>query len=418
MMWKLLCFLGIPVFLAYYYRVQVPEEHVLSDDTGWYVTKQIVTLLFGGMFFISDNFGKDTWLTGFRTMVGNRPKELVWWQEDPMERPGIKRSVIEPAEADGKWYVVRFLPEKLEGKGPQKTLFYYHGGGMASGSPDMGGASFAAMKLGVQVFGIGYRLAPEHPFPAGLDDCVAGTKYMLRNRDEFQIGDYGLFGDSAGGYLATVIPMSIDFETEFGDKPKVSAPVVPMYQMLRFDTPSYQSVPNYIDLPRRWMMEFWVAYTGSPMYSCCTNNRLKDTRHWSESLLADKEFTSRADPLIWTDVDPATYERNEPKHDPNDFVGHVEKFIRNPLFNPGLADDDHLRMTCRNVEKMIIIVGEFCSLRDDGVMMAKRMAKAGCDNVELKVMDKVSHLFFHDSANALTDGYANAIEEVLKAMTF
>jgi acetyl esterase/lipase len=68
-------------------------------------------------------------------------------------------------------------------------LLYIHGGGMVVGSPQSEalGAAQLARELGVLVASPDYRLAPEHPFPAALDDCMATLYWMRDNADELGI---------------------------------------------------------------------------------------------------------------------------------------------------------------------------------------------------------------------------------------
>ena len=78
------------------------------------------------------------------------------------------------------------------------TILYLHGGGYCVGSPRTHRAltSRLARAAGFPVFAAEYRLAPEHPFPAALDDTVAACRSLM------QSGPVVIAGDSAGGGLA------------------------------------------------------------------------------------------------------------------------------------------------------------------------------------------------------------------------
>ena len=85
---------------------------------------------------------------------------------------------------------------------PRGTYVHFHGGAMMLGSPrmnDVGNAEIAKT-LGVDVVSVDYRLAPEYPFPAGSDDCLAVTKAVLDSTD----GPVVVVGESAGGYYAAM----------------------------------------------------------------------------------------------------------------------------------------------------------------------------------------------------------------------
>jgi acetyl esterase/lipase len=83
---------------------------------------------------------------------------------------------------------------------------YFHGGGMVAGSIET--HDFIARALchygSCRVVSVDYRLAPEHPFPAALEDAAAAANYMAEHAAEFGIdaARLGVSGDSAGGTLA------------------------------------------------------------------------------------------------------------------------------------------------------------------------------------------------------------------------
>lgn len=80
------------------------------------------------------------------------------------------------------------------------TVVHFHGGGFRQGCPEMGGpfAAMLASRCDVEVILPAYRLAPEHPFPAALNDGMAVIRARAGDSDEPLI----LSGDSAGGGLA------------------------------------------------------------------------------------------------------------------------------------------------------------------------------------------------------------------------
>jgi acetyl esterase/lipase len=88
-------------------------------------------------------------------------------------------------------------------------VLYIHGGGMVVGSPqsEIRGAAALARGLGALVASPDYRLAPEHPFPAALDDCMATLYWMLDNADELGIDPnrIAVTGSSAGGGLSAAV---------------------------------------------------------------------------------------------------------------------------------------------------------------------------------------------------------------------
>jgi acetyl esterase len=120
-------------------------------------------------------------------------------------RPVSAREVSIPAthgEIPATLYTPAEVPE------PSGLLVYYHGGGFSVGSRISHGpvARFMAHHAGVRVLSVEYRRAPEHPFPAAVEDAITAFEYAHRQAadlgadpDRIAVG-----GDSAGGNLAAV----------------------------------------------------------------------------------------------------------------------------------------------------------------------------------------------------------------------
>lgn len=106
---------------------------------------------------------------------------------------------------------VRIYTSKSEGKEEKPIFYYIHGGGFVAGSPDVVEEMCKMMveKTGCVSVTLDYRLAPEHPYPAGFDDCYDVLIWIYKNATKFG-GDpekICISGDSAGGNLATVCAM-------------------------------------------------------------------------------------------------------------------------------------------------------------------------------------------------------------------
>ncbi|WNV90413.1 alpha/beta hydrolase [Umezawaea sp. Da 62-37] len=87
------------------------------------------------------------------------------------------------------------------------AFYYIHGGGMVMGSnrgPDSAKTFELAAELGLTVVSVDYRLAPEHPHPAPVEDCYAGLQWTAKNADELGVDPDRVVvaGASAGGGLA------------------------------------------------------------------------------------------------------------------------------------------------------------------------------------------------------------------------
>jgi acetyl esterase len=89
------------------------------------------------------------------------------------------------------------------------ALVWFHGGGFVVGSISSheGICRELARRAKVTVISVDYRLAPEHPFPAGTEDAIASTRWVLQNASVLGIdaGAVAVGGDSAGGNLSAVV---------------------------------------------------------------------------------------------------------------------------------------------------------------------------------------------------------------------
>jgi len=94
---------------------------------------------------------------------------------------------------------------------PLPGLLWFHGGGWAVGSLDSHDpiCRHLALTTPCRVLSVDYRLAPEHPFPAAVDDCWAAVEWAAREANELGIDPARLAvgGDSAGGNLAAVVAL-------------------------------------------------------------------------------------------------------------------------------------------------------------------------------------------------------------------
>lgn len=104
-----------------------------------------------------------------------------------------------------------YTPTSFRG-GPAPLLVFFHGGGFVYGGLDSHDAScrLVAETSGVRVLAIDYRLAPEAPFPAAYDDCLAAYEYVVDHAAELDVDldRIAVGGDSAGGNLAAGVAIA------------------------------------------------------------------------------------------------------------------------------------------------------------------------------------------------------------------
>lgn len=112
---------------------------------------------------------------------------------------------------------------------PAPLLIYYHGGGWVIGDLDSHDdiCRKLAREARCSVIAVDYRLAPEHPAPAALDDCIAATRWVFANASALGIDAkrIAIGGDSAGGNLAALVAMHA------GEKPVFQLLVYPATDM-------------------------------------------------------------------------------------------------------------------------------------------------------------------------------------------
>ena len=112
---------------------------------------------------------------------------------------------VEPVTANGVASEWTTTPDADRGK----AILYLHGGGYVIGSLDSHRhlAAEAGRAAGARTLAIDYRLAPEHPFPAAVDDALAAYRFLLANG--VQPGGVTIAGDSAGGGLVVAAMLAI-----------------------------------------------------------------------------------------------------------------------------------------------------------------------------------------------------------------
>ncbi|MCG7307930.1 alpha/beta hydrolase [Brachybacterium sp. ACRRE] len=115
--------------------------------------------------------------------------------------------------ADGEHQIpVRVFSPKERRR--EDVLLFFHGGGWVTGDIESYTPACATMAdlTGCVVASVDYRLAPEHPFPAGLEDCARVARLLLEDPQRAGISDprrIVLVGDSAGGNLAAVLSLML-----------------------------------------------------------------------------------------------------------------------------------------------------------------------------------------------------------------
>jgi len=141
-------------------------------------------------------------------------------------------------------------------------ILYIHGGGWATGNLDTVDSicRLIAKKGSAIVVSVAYRLAPENPFPAGLDDCYAALRWTYQNAQSIG-GDpnrIAVAGSSAGANLAAAVALMARDK----NGPPITAQVLmyPVTNCRSTDTESYSKFGNEFYLTKKQMESFINAY--------------------------------------------------------------------------------------------------------------------------------------------------------------
>ena len=136
------------------------------------------------------------------------------------------------------------------------TLVYFHGGGWVIGSVRTHDHLCRALayRVGCRVVSVDYRLAPEHRFPAAVEDCWAVAEAVLGEKRPVAVG-----GDSAGGNLAAVIALRA---RDRALSLRLQMLIYPVTDC-DLDRPSYLANATGLVLTRNGMRWFWTQYMGN-----------------------------------------------------------------------------------------------------------------------------------------------------------
>ena len=222
-----------------------------------------------------------------------------------------------------------FFPSK---EGIYPLLIFFHGGGFVTGNIDSYSKVCTTMANITQhiVLSVDYRLAPEHPFPAALEDCYAVVREVLFNAPLFSTTwqEVSLIGDSAGANLAAAVSLMSCELGEFSIAKQIL--IYPLTNNDHSDQSPYPSVQE----------------------------------NGTDYLLTTKRIIDYIDLYI-----------------------QDKKYLQSPYFAPLLATH------CENQPKTLIITAEFDPLRDEGEAYGKKLMEAGND-VEMHRIPDTIHGFF------------------------
>ncbi len=146
-------------------------------------------------------------IDAIRALLGSKPRPSGWSERrQRLDEVGAVWPVADDVElvavdaggVEGEW-------SSVPGSDASRVLLFFHGGGYCSGSvrSHRRMVSEAGRAAGVRTLAVGYRLAPEHPYPAAADDALAAWHFL--RREGIAPAHIAIGGDSAGGGLTVAL---------------------------------------------------------------------------------------------------------------------------------------------------------------------------------------------------------------------
>jgi acetyl esterase/lipase len=164
---------------------------------------------------------------------------------------GVDREIAGPA---GRLRLRTFVPDEVDA-----VFLHIHGGGFAAGSPEMTDLLHEALskELNLAFLSVDYRLAPEHPYPAGPDDCEAAAVWLVEHAE----AEYGsprllIGGESAGAHLSACTLLRVRDRHDAVDRFCGANLVFGIYDLGR--TPSQRGVPERPDILTVEQIEYFA----------------------------------------------------------------------------------------------------------------------------------------------------------------
>jgi acetyl esterase len=203
---------------------------------------------------------------------------------------GAADAVAQVSDTEASGVAVRIYTPNPDPASPTATaIVYFHGGGWVIGSirsHDRVCRTLAA-RAGVPLIAVDYRLAPEHPFPAAIEDAWAVTEWAAQRYERIIVA-----GDSAGGQLAA----SVALRAREADLTIALQALIYPVTNHAFDTESYKEFTDPASLNEREMRWFWDHYLSGETTAATQDHsplRAPDVAGVAPALV----ITAEADPL-------------------------------------------------------------------------------------------------------------------------
>lgn len=201
-------------------------------------------------------------LPDFGEMSAERAREIfIFLRVEPEDLPEVGSITEQAVPGPAGDIPVRIYRPESTPEGPPPVMVWFHGGGWVLGNLETSDLPCRAMTSGsgCVIVSVDYRLAPENPFPAAFEDCMAVTEWVIANADELDVDSsrIAVGGDSAGGNLAACVAVeAVRQDLSLVHQHLVYPVIAPDYS-----TDSYRENASGYFLTRNGMEWFWDQYT-------------------------------------------------------------------------------------------------------------------------------------------------------------
>ncbi|XP_076788198.1 arylacetamide deacetylase-like 2 isoform X2 [Arvicanthis niloticus] len=286
---------------------------------------------------------------------------------------GVSDENITVIDTDFSNIPVRLYLPKRKSERKRPAVIVIHGGIFVFGSCKVTDHDIlnrlTSNKLGAVVVGIEYRLAPEYPFPAALEDCVQVTKFFLQENilAKYRVDPSRvcIMGDSSGGTLAAAVTQLLRDDPEFKNRIKAQALIYPGLQLIDTSLPSHREYEHGPILHREMMIKvasLYVSRDSSLIQALLRNEHMpEESRHLFKF-------------VNWSHFLPEKYKKSHVYTEP--VLGKLNvsypALMDTRLF-PLLVNDSRLQ----NLPLTYILTCEHDLLRDDSFIYIARLKNVG-----------------------------------------
>ncbi|XP_076212121.1 arylacetamide deacetylase-like 4 isoform X1 [Aptenodytes patagonicus] len=266
---------------------------------------------------------------------------------------------------------VRVYRPRAPSAGLRAAAMFFHGGGWLYCSIDSHEkiCRYIAKESELVVVSVGYRLAPEHKYPAAYEDCLNATIHFMKNIEHYGVDPANVIvcGDSAGGNLAAAVSQTLAGRP---DLPRLRAQILiyPGLQALDFNLPSYHQNRGVPLLFRERAAFFALQYLNG------------DALHMQEVLEGSHippDMRLKYRKWVSPDNIPEKFKvRGYKPQKPHEFKAEVYEKVKRlcePDPCPLLAED----AVIHQLPESFILTCEYDVLRDDGLLYKKRLEDNG-----------------------------------------